>query len=190
MADGNYVVKFCNKREIPVLVPNEGGPWFQLEPGQEITQVAWSPTTDYSRFSEIDYLPDDRVKVHYNKEWKQPEEWRHVIEFENLDGAPTEAVYLEPERRVYVYKGIPAIAPVSIGSPWIRWRKISWVREEEVRPNPANPHYAIRISIVKQKYEPRDATELQAIAEEIRQIAMKAGEKDVDSILRGLGLVK
>jgi hypothetical protein len=190
--EGSYVVTFKNRRGIPVLVPLNGGPWFELLPETEVTKEAFVSTTEWSRFSEVVYLPEDRVKTVLNKQWTKPDskEWRWTLELENIDGASCEVCYPDPDKKVFVYKGIPVLTPCPITSPWIRWRKISWVLREDVKENPMNPKYAIRTRRVVMEREERPASELTEIVSEIRGIAAASGDKDALGILNALRLVK
>lgn len=188
-----YTTVFVNKRKTPVTVMENGTrTLLEVPPGQEFVVEQWSPETSYSPFSEVRYLENDKVEVKRNPNWKPPKSWegKYPLDLENVDGSLVEAFYpMSPNNPpVNCYYRIPRTVAIDLNSPYIKYRKISWMIIKEKVQDPGNPNFLIWSAKVEKVMELRSKTELEEIERRIRARAKEQGEREVESILRGSGL--
>jgi hypothetical protein len=164
------------EEEEPVVVRSENGQALvRLEPGQKVILEMFTPLAVYSRYKEIVFEKNGKVKLSENHRWTSPWDGRS-IELINLDGAPIESMTLN-RRTVYAIKGIPVVAEVALADPDIFYKSIRWERVATKKPLESFPGYTEVVTELKRIKVPRDRKEIERIIQERRAIGIEAMEE-------------
>jgi hypothetical protein len=162
--------------EEPVVVRAENGQALvRLEPGQKVVLEMFSPLAVYSRYKEIVFEKNGKVKLSENHRWKSPWNGR-TIELVNLDGAPIQSMTLN-RRTVCAIRGVPMVAEVALSDPDIFYKSIRWERVTTKKPLESFPGYTEVVTELKRIKVPRDRKEIERIIQERRAIGIEAMEE-------------
>ena len=177
-----YRTEFINKRSERVIVQEFRKHFLILGPGETLALEAWDPKTTYAPFSKVTYLPEGRVEVRRNGDWENPYPDQWTIELVNTDGHDLELLQLEPGTGefVVVYRGIPRVAPVSIISGEIFYRKIEWRFVKHKVRNPDNPDYLVTQIKLEKVKEVRSRRDLKKIRDTIAEAEKAKIDKAMD----------
>ena len=176
--DNKYWCTFINKRHGKVIVTAPNGTAIcVVEPGGEKRICSWDPKFLFARFSKVTYLPEGKVAVDENHDWKREAAWpgAHLIELLALT-KPDQIINIDGEYQVAL-SGIPTLRPISTNDPLIETEKLTWKLVTRKFRREDDPRYVEKISRVEQVKEPRGRREMRAIRKAI-QLAEEAKVKE------------
>lgn len=179
--DNKYWCTFQNKRKGKVIVTDKDGTAIcTVLPGKKKGICSWDPSFLWARFDHVTYLPDGKVAVDFNSNWRSPwaTEGLHTIELLNLT-KPDQIIFIDGAPQTALC-GIPTLVPISTNDPLIETERITWKLVTRKFASDADPRYVVKVTRVEQVKEPRGRREMRAIRKEILLVEEAKAHAAVD----------
>lgn len=125
-----------------------------------------NPENIFARYKAVRYLPEGKVEVEPNPDWKCTIGW--VIDIENISASDPEKLNVGADDWVLVPLGFTRTVRVPIFSPLIRFEKIILRSEKRKMRDRRNPAYFLECDVTVQEKIMRPQKDLDKVDQELK----------------------